>query len=252
MSTVDTKKVCIMGFAPSWVDTPFNNPEYEIWTLNEAYKILASKNIPITRVSRWFEIHNPDSPSKKNPEHTSFLQKCPVPVYMQKHYDDIPLSVEYPRESIKDFFNENFIIDNGIGSEFTEFSNSISWMVALAIYEGYQEIWVTGVDMAQKDEYAWQRSSCNFFIGFAAGKGIRILIPQNSELCKFPQDYGWETDNQVRIKKKARKKELQQRKQAIVIEIQKAQQKIKEYEYSVCQIDGAIMEIDYDLNNHIV
>jgi len=246
------KRVCIMGFAPSWVDTPFNDQTIEIWTLNEAYRALQAKNIPIQRINRWFEIHNPKSPSKNIPEHVAFLRQCPVPVYMNNKYDDIPNCIEYPREKIKEYFNHNFIADNGIGSKFTEYSNSISWMVALAIYEGYEEIWVTGVDMAQTDEYAWQRSSCEFFIGFAVGKGIKICIPQNSELCKFPQDYGWETDNQTRIKMKNRKKELTQRKLQIIAEIQKAQAKIKEFEASVFQLEGAIQEINYNLSNHIV
>lgn len=243
------KKVCIMGFAPHWTQTPFDNPEYEIWTLNEAYKLF--QTIPNSRADRWFEIHSPDSPSKNTKAHTDFLKNCKVPIYMQEHYDDIPMSVEYPRQAIKDYFNQQFIVYEG-GSAFTEFSNSIAWMIALAIYEGFETIMVTGVDMAQTDEYAWQRSSCSFFIGFAAGRGIKIIIPQASELCKFPQDYGFETDNQVRIKMKARKKELIQRKNGMMIEIQKRQQEIQQFEASLNQLDGAVQEIKYNLNNHIV
>lgn len=245
------KRVTIMGFATSWVETKFEDPTMEVWTLNEAYNLLKSKNIPVARISRWFEIHSPDSPTKATPEHLHFLKNCPVPLIMQKEFEEFPSSIAYPREEVRAYFNQNFIIDE-VGSPYTEYSNSISWMVALAILEGYEEIWITGVDMAQQQEYAWQRSSCSFFIGFAAGKGIKVLIPRTSELCKFPQDYGFETDNQVRHKKKNRKKELKQRKMAIIAEIQKAQMQIKQLELSVAQIDGAISEIDYDLNNHIV
>jgi hypothetical protein len=246
---ITKKKVCIMGFAPHWTQTPFDNPDYEIWTLNEAYKLFTT--IPNGRADRWFEIHSPDSPSKNTPEHTKFLTECKVPIYMQEHYDDIPSSVAYPRKEIKEYFNQQFIVDEG-GSSFTEFSNSISWMVALAIYEGFETIMITGVDMAQTDEYAWQRSSCSFFIGYAAGKGIKIIIPQTSELCKFPQDYGFETDNQARIKMKSRKTELKKRKNALIAEIQKMQEQIRQHEASVNQLDGAVQEISYNLNNHIV
>lgn len=247
----DYKKVTIMGFAPSWTDTKFDDPDMEIWTLNEAYQLLEQAKVPVNRVGRWFEIHNPYSPSKNIEAHHKFLKELPMPLIMNKMYEEFPTCVEYPREEIKKYFNENFIIDD-VGSEFTEFSNSISWMVAMAIHEGYNEIHITGVDMAQKDEYAWQRSSCNFFIGYAAGKGIKILIPKTSELCKFPQDYGFNTDNQTRIKMKSRKKELKDRKKMMLVEIQKHQQNIKNYEIGVAQIDGAISEIDYNLNNHIV
>ena len=246
-----TKRVTIMGFAPSWSETKFEDPTMEVWTLNEAYNLLKQVNIPVTRISRWFEIHDPNSPSKNTPEHINFLKNCPVPLIMQKENAEFPNSIAYPREEIKAYFNHNFIVDE-VGSPYTEWSNSISWMVALAIFEGYEEIWITGVDMAQQQEYAWQRSSCSFFIGFAAGKGIKVLIPRTSELCKFPQDYGFETDNAVRHKKKSRKKELKARMNQYVAEINKAQAAIKQYEISVAQIQGAISEIDYDLNNHIV
>ena len=174
-----------------------------------------------------------------------------MPLIMNKMYEEFPTCVEYPREEIKKYFNENFIIDD-VGGPFTEWSNSISWMLAMAIYEGYNEIHITGVDMAQKEEYAFQRSSATGLIMFAAGKGIKILIPKTSELCKFPQDYGFDTDNQTRIKMKGRKKELKERKKQMLIEIQKHQQNIKNYEIGVSQLDGAISEIDYNLSNHIV
>jgi len=248
------KKVCIMGFATSWVDTPFNNSDFEIWTLNEAYKLLATKNIPAGRINRWFEVHNLNSPSKNNQEHRNFLRECQnkMPLYVNEKYEDLPNAILYPRKEIKEYFNQNFIQNNGVGAAFTEFSNSISWMVALAIYEGFEEIWITGVDMAQKDEYAWQRSSATGFIMFAAGKGIKVCIPHGSELCKFPQDYGFETDNQVRIKKKKRKKELQGRKAQMIAQIEQANKQIKLIEAQIHQLDGAITEINYDLNNHIV
>jgi len=246
---VRRKRVCIMGFAPSWTLTPFDDPTMEVWTLNEAYKLF--QQIKNGRADRWFEIHSPDSPSKNTKEHTEFLRNCKVPIFMQEHYDDIPMSVAYPREEIKEYFNQNFII-NEAGSPFTEYSNSISWMVALAIYEWYEEIWITGVDMAQQSEYQFQRPSCNFFIGYAAGKGIKVLIPRNSELCKFPQDYGFDTDNQVRLKKKTRKNELKQRKNGMLAEIENLQRKMEQLDAGVKQLDGAIGEINYDLNNHIV
>lgn len=245
------KRVTIMGFAPSWAETKFEDPTMEVWTLNEAYNLLNAKKIPLNRISRWFEIHDPNSPTKNTPEHIQFLKNCPVPLIMQNEYEEFPSSIAYPRQQVREYFNQNFIIDD-VGSPYTEYSNSISWMVALAILEGYEEIWITGVDMAQQQEYAWQRSSCSFFIGFAAGKGIKVLIPRTSELCKFPQDYGFETDNQVRHKKKSRKKELKGRMNQIIAEIQKAQAAIKQFELQVAQIQGAISEIDYDLNNHIV
>lgn len=247
---MDTKKkVCIMGFAPSWVATPFDDPDFEIWTLNEAYKLLETR--PNSCIDRWFEIHNPSSPSKNTKEHKEFLRTLTIPLYMQQKFDEFPTSVAYPRDAVKEMVNDSFIIDE-LGAPFSEFSNSITWMVLLAIYEGFQEIWVTGVDMAQTDEYAWQRSSCSFAIGFAAGAGIKVLIPKTSELCKFPKDYGWDTDNQSRIKLRELKKEYLTRQQTMQQQREKLLAQAHELERGMAELEGARGVIKHILNNHIV
>lgn len=63
--------------------------------------------------------------------------------------------------------------------------SSIAYMLALAIHEGAQEIALYGVDMAGHDEYGYQHPNCEFLIGFARGRGIKVRIPDVSPLCKF-------------------------------------------------------------------
>jgi hypothetical protein len=265
-------KVAIVGFASSWNQTPFALPEseMEIWGINELYKL--AKNHPQARFDRWFEIHDPYSPSKNVPEHHNFLKNCKIPLYMQRHFEEFPSSIPYPRHEIKELFNKNFLCEKDIkgeddpnkpvylnGSPFTEYSNQISWMIALAIKEGFKEIHVYGVDMATKSEYAFQRSSCSFFIGYAAGKGIKILIPKASPMCKFGKDYGFETDNQNRHYKKNRKKELEGRIKVIQTEVKKnleaaqlANNIVNNLNAQINQINGAISEISIDLENNII
>lgn len=197
------KKVCIMGFAPSWKETPFENQDYEIWTLNEAYKLAEQQ--PKFRADRWFEIHDRNSPSKNTEEHMAFLRQCPCPVYMWQHYDDIPNSVKFPKDDVVEFFSKR----GCSGSEY--FTNSISWFVALAIYEGYEEILITGVDMAQDSEYQAQRPSVEFWIGYAEGMGIKVTIPPTSDILKATQMYGFESNNRNRAWIKAQTKELGKR-----------------------------------------
>jgi len=256
------KKVAIIGFASSWNQAPWDDNDFEIWGLNELYKLVQTLPRQV-RFDRWFEIHNPLSPSKNTKEHHDWLKVCPIPLYMQRKYPEFPASVEYPRDQVKAFFNRNFVFPGSNntdtvtettqkGSRFADYSNQISWMLALAIYEGFEEIHIYGVDMAQKSEYAFQRSSCQFFIGYAAGLGIKVLIPQNSELCKFGQDYGYDTDNQTRITFKRDIKDLKSRKNNILIEMQKIKQREKELEVGMCQIDGAITKLNHYLSNHIV
>lgn len=199
------RKVAIVGFAPSWSEAPYNDPTFEKWGINDLYVYTKDR-----KFDRWFEVHDPKSPSKNKPRHQKWLRECSIPLYMREHYEEYPMSRPYPRQEVKDMCNEYVIQDNEGGSKYTDFSNQITWMILLAIYEGYDEIHVYGVDMAQQSEYAWQRASCQFSLGLAVGKKIKILIPKSSELCKYPKDYGFETDNANRHLAKTRIKSLQE------------------------------------------
>ena len=233
----ERKKVSIVGFAPSWVETPFNDPEMEFWCLNEMYKLFATKLDLNPKASRWFEIHSRNSPSKNKPEHIKWLQECKIPLYMWEHYDDMPNSIPFPKERLVEEFETNY------------FTNTISWMVAFAISEGFEEIHVYGVDMAQESEYQWQRPSCEYFLGIAKGLGIKVYIPDDSDLLKTSQLYGFETDNAMRLKMKGRKKELTDRKKQYEAEYAKYQKACQDCKDAINQINGAIEDINYWMKN---
>lgn len=192
-------KVSITGFAPSWIETNWDNPEFEFWTLNEAYKLFEKANPKKNaKADRWFEIHNPESPSKNTKEHKEFLEKCPVPVYMQKHYDNIPNSMAFPFSDIMDWLKDN----GHIGYKY--FTNSISWIIAFALYLGFKEIHVYGVDMAQDkskngtSEYAYQKPSCEYILGVAE-KYAKVYLPETSDLIKCHHLYGIDSDNDANV-----------------------------------------------------
>jgi len=196
-------KCCIIGFAPSWSLAPFNVEGIDFWGLNELYVYLNMHKIT-QKFNAWFEIHDiKNSPSKQAPKHQEFLKTCGIPLITQKHWNDYPTSIAYPRAEIKKMVNEHFILDKD-HTGFSDYSNQISWMIAMAIYLGYKEIMVYGVDMAQTTEYAFQRASCQFFLGYAAGKGIKVRVPKTCELLKAGRDYGFESDNTGRFDAKKR------------------------------------------------
>lgn len=70
------------------------------------------------------------------------------------------------------------------------FGSSISWMLALAIEEGYQEINIFGCDMASKEEYIYQRDTFFYFCGRAEALGIRVNIPEDSRTFFKDRVYG--------------------------------------------------------------
>lgn len=83
----------------------------------------------------------------------------------------------YPiREIVKEF-----------GSSF--FTNTISYMIAYAIYTGVEDITIYGVDMNINEEYYQQRPSVLYWIGYARGKGIKVNVMNNIDKESFLYGY---------------------------------------------------------------
>ena len=186
------RKVAIVGYTPTKEQAPFENKDWEIWGMNDLYKL-------IPRYDRWFEFHGKhkeDFIHKTRPGRTPWpevkeaLRKMHCPVYLQEQVPDIPCSVRYPLDEILEEFGQYFL-DPDYAKYFT---NTVSFMLALAIYEKFDEIHVYGVDMATASEYDAQRPSCEFWLGVAVGRGIKIHIPAQSDLLKTRFMYGYEQE----------------------------------------------------------
>lgn len=191
------KKVAIVGSASSWNKAPFNDETYEIWTLNNMY-------LHIPKATRWFDIHDKyvlETYYAKGGqfEHIKKLSEMTIPVYMQEVHPDIPTSVKYPLDEILKKFNRDY------------FRSSVDYMIALALYEGFEVIEVYGVNMAADDEYAYQKPSASYWLGRAEGMGVKIYLPDECDLLKgyFRYAYDAEFERNVRIKGNARMKELE-------------------------------------------
>ena len=72
------------------------------------------------------------------------------------------------------------------------FYSTISYMLALAIAEGFEEIGLWGIDLAHDSEYEYQKPSAEYFLGIARGQGIKIYLPEQSALLKGMYRYGYE------------------------------------------------------------
>ena len=187
---MNKKRVAIVGFAPSTRDkAPYNDPNWEIWTLNEFQSILPAGGA--NNITRWFEIHQRDTVlnSCRDASYMEKLKASTIPIMMCEKYDDIPMSVAYPLDDIIKALETDY------------FTNSISYMIAYAIYTGYEEIAIYGVDMAQDEEYAKERPSVEYFVGYARAKGIPVYIPPESDICKVPYYYGFQEQSASKIVK---------------------------------------------------
>jgi hypothetical protein len=182
-------KVALVGFASSSKHlAPYTDHSWEIWGMNELYK-------QVPRWDRLFEIHtlehlrSESSREGQGEPHLTWLRKQPgpgdplfCPVYMQKHFDDIPASVELPVAELAAM---------GIPGDPPYFTSTPAYMIAMAIAMGYEEIGLWGIDLLESQEYQYQRPCAEFWCGYAIGKGIKITIASTSALCKANYLYGF-------------------------------------------------------------
>jgi hypothetical protein len=196
---VQNPTVYIVGFAPSWTETPWDDGG-ERWGMNALHKLAPDKPF-----DRWYQLHDIDEHHKDDrDEHVGWLRGSKLPIVMwpehvEKYGDEIPNAVPYPKAEVIEKFGKYF-------------TNTVSWMIAHALYEGRENIGVFGVDMAQDSEYGHQRPSCEYFVGWARGMGVNVHIPDTSDLLKAPFLYGVEDGGQLRAKMVNRQKELMERK----------------------------------------
>lgn len=171
------KRVAIVGGAKSSrYLAPFNDSTIEIWSLNDMIEAL-----PSCRPSRWFEMHRPDAIRAYRPEwgYLAKLASLPCPVYMCEAMPEIPNSRTYPLDQMISLY----------GGYFT---NSVAYMLAMAISEGYEEIHLYGVEMSVSSEYILERPSVEYFVGLARGLGINVIIPKISTLNQGYWLYGYD------------------------------------------------------------
>jgi len=161
------KRCAILGTSRSVDDAPWEDESIEIWAIAS---VLGRK-----RYNRIFEMH--DGCSSIVFKH---MINAGCPIYMREIRKDVPTSVEYPLAPILEAMGRHF-------------SNSISYMIALAIYEEFEEIHLYGVNMEYGSEYINQKPSVDYCVGFARGMGIAVYIPDDSDVARTHRLYGYET-----------------------------------------------------------
>jgi hypothetical protein len=206
-------RVYIVGCAGTKDTVPYDDKEAEFWGVNNLYGV----PLPGAKFTRWFEIHNiwfdnnikkllrrgdNDFRGQKVEEYMKGLAALNIPIYMQQFWPDlVPNSVQYPLAEMLNYF----AVEKGLGRDARYLTNTISLEIALAIYEGFKDIHVYGVDMSVGTEYEKQRPSCEFWLGLAKGMGINIHVPDEADLMKTRFIYGFEEPLQNEFTKKLKK-----------------------------------------------
>lgn len=159
------KKLAIVGAEKSTRHlAPYDDPEYDIWVFNEwanadwckRWDALIQIHPPAD-----YKAYNPkkDPENVKDRDHWGWLkQKHGKPIYMHNVDPDVPDSVKYPLEGIIEKFQTRY------------FRATICYAIALALYQGYEEIHIWGVELSTHAEFKSQRDCFIFWNGVANGK----------------------------------------------------------------------------------
>lgn len=66
----------------------------------------------------------------------------------------------------------------------TFFTSTICYMIAYALYKGYNYIRMYGVDMITTQEYEREKGGVEFWAGIAKGMGCKVEISRGSAVCQ--------------------------------------------------------------------
>lgn len=227
------EKVAIIGTAPSSrLLAPFDDLSWTIWGTSPG-NMLQGNNHPgnLKRIDAWVEMHN----NMLWPEHRHYgepyvkwLNEAPFPV-MAMDIKMFPRAIPFPWKPLVEEFGTDFL------------SSTFSWCMAYAITHGAKEIGLWGVDMSSKDEYILQRPGGKFFIREAKLRGIKVTIPDESDLAQPTPLYGISDGTSFGRKMAAREQEVR-------VRIQDATQRMQSAQAEITYLNGALEDIQYVRN----
>lgn len=226
-----TKKVAIVGTAESWTKTPWDDPSMEVWGINDGYLSRDAHGRGMRRADRWFDLHPIDKFWYRKPGQ-KFLNAAEVPTGVYIRPDGHLEWLKEQARTIKVYLQDTPPADWPVNAQrfpieqVTEafgnyWASGPSYEVALAMLEGFEEIHVYGIHLATDAEYVHQRPNFEHLLGIARGKGINVVMADESPVLKHGWRYGYDPKPQapvdpVRQAMKVELKQVQKEKHALI------------------------------------
>lgn len=214
-------KVAVVGFTTHNQLAPWQDEAWDLKGLNDLHSNFEAYRPGIFTTDRveWYQLHRDQNGAfhgVRDPNHMQWMQAQSCPIWMWQPHPLITSSRAFP---LTEILSAPLCHGRTLSPE-GYYNNSISWMIAHAIYQGYQTIGVWGVDMALEgvhgqSEYGHQRPSVEYIIGVARGLGVEVVLPDESEICRSAFLYGYDNVTPVRRKLLARVDHLKQQEQDV-------------------------------------
>jgi hypothetical protein len=159
----------------------------EVWTCNGMGDIL--------RADRIFLMDDLEVQAIRAPTNAyvagllDYAKRSETPIYTARHVEGYPSLVEYPLEDVI----------NATGSSY--FTNSVPYMLAMAIAIGARRVGLYGCDYAYGANKVERGRAClEYWVGMAESNNVHVYVPPSSSLLDGgnPKPYGyWAEDIEV-------------------------------------------------------
>ena len=135
------------------------------WSMNRCYKL-----IDYRKTDRWFDFHS----GKVWKQNAAIYRKWKngPQIIVRNEKKDLEKCIVYPKKQVSNITGNYF-------------SCTVTYMIALAVYEWFDRIELYGIDLSEP-QYLNQRPCIEYHIGFARAKGIEVQIPKKSAIFDMP------------------------------------------------------------------
>lgn len=181
-NTAMSKKVIMFGGAGTDAPLPPIEPGVERWGLNNLVRVFPAR---FEGVTRWFDLHpkqyivSPKSLGGRGGANMwGWYRTLDIPLYMWETHPDLPTSTVYPLQAVREMFGGTRL-----------FNSSLDWQIALALYEGFDEIELYAFRMASTN-YQHQVSTALWWLKQCADRGVTVTHLSPSSLAGISRVVG--------------------------------------------------------------
>ena len=180
------KTVILHGKRVSALSPKLRWPSAELWGVTRCNVLYWRESL--TDWDRWFDLH----PVQTTPYHRGILAKRPEawdwyrrqdttrPIYLLEPHPDVPASIAFPRQFVQDTLRTS------------RFTVSVDWLIGLALCEGFQRIVLNGIGTRFQADFQFAHQGILYWLGYAEGRGIELVIEGPSCYAAPDQVYGYE------------------------------------------------------------
>jgi hypothetical protein len=162
--------ILFLALADAKIDVDmYQSAGVAVWTLNDYYRVF-----PGLKPDRIFEIHKPfnlellQSDGRYPGDYRKIYNESGAQI-VTRHFQGFENEKIFPLETAIETFGPNFFV------------STTSFMFALAIMEGYQDITVEGIHLTRGDQHDYMTHGMLRNIDAARARNIEVRIPGRHE-----------------------------------------------------------------------